>query len=207
MSKIRLHKPSNLKILYNLVMLQFKNKQIDEYLTDLSATLKNCKSIDELYGSIVNAPFKNKQISIPFGLGIVVLLLVNKKSNTLDRIALSDTEPARGAVDYSVKPFHEINIPLSATPNILIRTLLTKRWHQTDDWEYLFTPILTGEEARFNQAGAGIGCSIAYPLDYKDGGVLIFSYFKHVWEIEEIHHRFMQKYSDSVSHAIRKISS
>src|SRR5688572_21719160 len=75
----------------------------------------------DLFQAIVDLPFKQKALVTPLGLGLMVLVLVNKKTSTVDRTALSDTEMARGAVEYSVLPFRAINIPLQAKDNILVK--------------------------------------------------------------------------------------
>lgn len=174
--------------------LRFNEKDFDKLL----ASLRAAKDESQFYKLIVNSPFKRKDKVVLLGLGAMVFLLVNKKDGTLDRIALSDTEPAQGAVEYSVKPFHEIRIPLDADENILIKAIKTGKPQQTDDWQHMFVPELTPEEARFNQAGAGIGCSCVYPIKVGDGGALIYSYFIPLTDINSSHHDFMSRYASFV---------
>jgi len=166
---------------------------------ELHGLLKHAKTDQELYDAVVNSPFKAKIKGFPLGLGIIVLLLVNKKEGTIDRIALADTEQAQGAVEYSVKPFHEIKIPLRDRKNIISKAINTDTPQQTTDWQYLFTPALSSEEARFNQAGAGIATSIVHPLHCRNGGAIIFSYFISPDDITHEHERFMQKYAELAS--------
>lgn len=158
---------------------------------------------DTLFHAIVNTPFTDKLHATELGLGIVVLLLVNEKNGTLDRIALSETEMAKGAVEISAKPFHEIRIPLDHTQNMLIRVVKNHEPEFTEDWSGMFSPELTPEEARFNQAGAGIACSAAYPLLSFDGktalGCMIFSYFEPLKELGDRHYAFMKVYADTVA--------
>lgn len=168
-------------------------------MLELHGLLKLAKTDESLYDAIVNSPFKAKVKGFPLGLGIIVLLLVNKKEGTIDRIALADTEQAQGAVEYSVKPFHDIKIPLRDRKNIISKTIIKDEPQQTTDWQYLFTPALSSEEARFNQAGAGIATSIVYPLHGRDGGAIIFSYFISPDDITQEHRQFMQKYSNLAS--------
>lgn len=161
--------------------------------------LQQAKSRDELYSAIVNTPFADKAYTTSLGLGIIVLLLANKKTKTLDRIALSNTELAEGAVKMSAKPFHEIKIPLDASNNILIQAMGSKEPKATDDWQFLFTPVLTAQEARFNQFGAGIEYSVVYPLLPPNGkasiGAMIFSYFEHNSTLSADHHMFMESFA------------
>lgn len=167
----------------------------------ITHSLDETRTRKALYKAIVNTPFSNKLHATELGLGIVVLLLVNEKRKTLDRIALSETERAHGAVEISAKPFHEILIPLDHKENLLITALDTLEPQLTEDWAHLFAPELTPEEARFNQAGAGIACSIIYPLvpfaSRSACGALIFSYFEPLTSIGPSHHAFMKAYADT----------
>lgn len=158
---------------------------------------------------IVDAPFQNRLYSTSLGLGVVVLLLADYEKNALRRIALSNTEMAAGAVKYSVKRFHEIVIPLDYTDNILVKAIATKRSQYTIDWATMFNPVLSPEEARLNQAGAGIGCSYAYPLltskDARPLGTLIFSYFEPLGAIGRDHRIFMKTYSDAAAEKLASL--
>lgn len=175
------------------------------YMLEMHASLAQAKSDRSLFSAIVNSPFKSKSKGFPLGLGVVVLLLVNKKEGTIDRIALADTEHAHGAVEYSVKPFHEIRIPTSHKKNIIAKAIKSGEHQETTDWQYLFTPVLTPEEARFNQAGAGIATSVVYPLpDARDGGALIFSYFLPQSDITKQHHAFMRRYAELCAKQLRR---
>jgi hypothetical protein len=127
-----------------------------------------------------------------------VFLLVNKKTGNIDRVALSDTNSAKGAVNISDKPFKEIKIPLDYTKNIIAKAIASTKPQATSDWKYLFTPDLSSSSARFNQAGAGIECSHVYPLTARDGGALIFSFYQPMDQIGTKQHAFMDRYSNLV---------
>lgn len=171
-----------------------------DYLANLSHILEAARNEDQLFRAIVDAPFHDRASTTKLSLGIVVLLLVNTNEKTIDRVALSDTEHAEGAQDYSVKPFREIKIPVGSKDNIIAEAIDTGRATMTDDWQYMFKPVLTAQEARFNQAGAGIGFSVVYPLvNARDGGALIFSYFEPPDQITKDHHSFMNAYRTLVS--------
>src|SRR6185437_14407139 len=150
----------------------------ESYIEELNRRLDAARSDKELFEAIVNAPFHDKAKTAVLGLGIVVLLLVNTETGNIDRVALSNTELARGTTDISVKPFRAIKIPLGYKANFIAKAIRRGRYQQTSDWQYLFAPALTPEEARLNQAGGGIACSFIYPLtNARNGGALIFSYF------------------------------
>lgn len=179
-------------------------KVLTTYMEELESLLASANTGEDVYNKVVNAPFSAKSKGIPLGLGVVVLLLVNNETTTIDRIALSDTEPARGAVEYSVKPFHDIKIPKNHQKNLIARAIRSGHHQMATDWRYLFVPALTAQEARFNQAGAGVATSIVYPLvDTLDGGALIYSYFIPHDQISDQHHQFMSRYSELVARHLR----
>lgn len=176
-------------------MIQSSSVEAKAYLKRLGDLLAGAKGDAQLFEAIVNAPFSDKIHTTLLGLGIVVLLLVNKNSGMIDRIALSDTEHAKGAVNISIKRFRAIKIPVGYEENIIAKAIQTGRPQQTDDWQYLFIPDLTAEEARFNQAGAGIAFSVVQPLNARAGGALIFSYYEPPEKIGRAQRDFMRAYS------------
>lgn len=181
------------------------DSSLEEYFRTIKILLAETQDDEILLSSIVNAPFHNKLHTTSMDLGIVVLLLVNSDTNTIDRVALSDTEPARWAVKMTPKPFLEIKVPLDDKENILSKAIRTDKPQKTSDWKYLFVPVLSAESARFNQAGAGIGCSFVYPLhDGKDGGALIFSFYQPIQQITKKHQDFMKTYSKIASDALSR---
>lgn len=181
-------------------------KNISQFLTQSVQQLAKPADAQHLYKAIVNAPFKDKLATTILGVGIIVLLIKNQASGTLDRIALSQTEQAEGAVSISVKPFTEIRIPLSAHDNALIQAMHSQEHRILTDWKYLFIPALTAQEARLNQAGAGIDCSVVYPLnDYENGGAMIFSYYEPMSRLTNVHHDFMRTYSTACAKALQAL--
>jgi GAF domain-containing protein len=170
--------------------------------------LQHAQTREDLYSAVVNTPFKDKAYTTSLGLGIIVLLLKDTKNKTLNRIALSNTDLAAGAVKMSAKPFHEIKIPLESSNNILIQALKTSQPQSTDDWQYLFTPALTPQEARFNQFGAGIEHSVIYPLIAASGkeplGAMIFSYFQHDTVLSADHQVFMESIASAAAQHLAK---
>jgi len=176
------------------------------YDQKLKKLLNKARTEKELYKAIVNVPFGDKKHVTELDLGIAVLLLVNKKTGMIDRVALSDTDAAKGAMNMSIKRFEEIKIPLDFTENIIAKAIKSGTPQQTFDWRDLFIPALTPEDARFNQAGAGITCSFVYPLiGVKDGGALIFSYYQqhHITDKPQVD--FMENYRRLVTEKLQKI--
>lgn len=170
--------------------------EINKYIEKCTSDLIRSGSSADLYNRIVNTPFLHRKDAIMLGLGIVVLLLKNTAENSIDRVALSRTEHADGAEAISVKKFKDIRIPLDAQDNVLVQVVLQDEYKFVTDWKYMFIPALSPEEARLNQAGAAIDCSVIYPLSgYTAGGCMIFSYFEPMSKLTNAHHKFMAAYS------------
>lgn len=169
------------------------------------------QTLDELWVTIVDAPFHEMRQALHLDLGIVVLLLTNPQDNTIDRVALSNTPAADGALKMSEKPFSDIRIPLGHKTNVIARAIATGTPQVASDWRLLFVPALSAQAARFNQAGAGIECSHAYPLIASDGegsqGALIFSFFQPSSGVGPAHIAFMQAYTALASEALQRLGA
>lgn len=178
-------------------------KHISKYYAELKKILSAAGGDTQLFKIVVNAPFHNKLYATTLDLGIIVLLLVNPETKTIDRVALSDTESAEWAIKMTPVPFREIKIPVSNPANIIAKAIKTQQPQKTADWKFLFIPALSEEAARFNQAGAGIACSYVYPLlNTRSGGAMIFSYYQPPENIGHQHQDFMSNYSTLVAQVL-----
>jgi hypothetical protein len=110
---------------------------------------------------------------------------------------------ARRTTEVSAKPFNEIKIDLDEPENIIAAAIRTNEMHDTTDWNFLFKPALTAQEARINQANAGIAYSAVYPFTARDGGALIFSYFQYKDMVGEQQRQFMKAYTTIVNDALK----
>jgi len=172
------------------------NTMTEDLKTELEQKISSAKGNAQ---QIVDAPFTTIS-SVTIELGAVVLLLENRKTKTIDRIALSNTEPAAGAVRSSSKPFHKIKIPLSCKENIVITAIKTGEQQTVIDWKFLFAPELSALEARDNQNGAGVMCSIVAPLkNTKQRGAIIYSFLCPESDIGIEHQDFINKFTELVS--------
>lgn len=159
----------------------------------------------ELFRLVVDTPFELKVDAAFLFLGITVLLLANKATGMIDRVALSNTELAKNTTDVSYVPFEEIKIPLdNHEGNIIAKAIQSGKPQDTTDWKFLFDPALTPQQARINQASAGIAYSAVYPFSARNGGAMIFSYYQYASEIGEPQHKFMKNYISLVDERLKK---
>lgn len=161
----------------------------------------------EFYDAVVNIPFIDKRYSTSLGLGFLSLALVNEKRKTIDRIAISATEPAQGAINVTVKAFKDLIIPIDAPDNAVAKAIKTANVVQTNDWYYLLTPVLDESEARINQAGAGIAYSCIYPVVVNKNaiGAIIYQYYITPDRISKKHRHFMKSYTTMVTSRLIKL--
>jgi hypothetical protein len=171
----------------------------ESFFLELKRILEAAKTDTQLYEAIVNAPFHNKRTTTMLGLGFLSFVLVNKKTRSIDRISISKTDMAKGALDITVRPFRDLKVPIGYKGNAVAEAIRSGRYQQTNDWDYLLTPSLKPEEARLNQAAAGIASSYVYPLSGTRSGAIIFQYFITLDKIENTHREFMFRYTKLVS--------
>jgi len=180
----------------------------DEVTIDIeqvATVLHDTTTDSELFNAIVNAPFNTHKVETTFMfLGIIVLLQVNKKTGTIDRIALSATELAQRTTEVSAVPFNQIKIDINEPENIIAAAIRTGEMHDTTDWRFLFQPALTAEEARINQANSGIAYSAVHPLTARDGGALIFSFYQYKQELGNEQQKFMEQYAQVVDQYLNR---
>lgn len=166
----------------------------------IEAALQAAKTDEQLASAIVNAPFAQQMESAMLFLGIMVLLVVNKSTGMIDRVALSNTELANNTTTVTAVPFQAIKIPVNNQQNTVAKAIQSGIPQETIDWDTLFTPALSADEARLNQASGGIAYSAVYPIKkWKGGAAIIFSYYQYADQIGDAQHEFMQRYAAIVS--------
>lgn len=139
------------------------------------------------------------------GYRIVVLTLLDERTQTLHRISISQTEEARKALEITPVPFSEINIPLSAEKNILVKSIFEKVPFTTHDWVDILYPSYTPEDAKRVQQAIGIKTSMIYPIMSRDKaiGALIFSMVKDESEVSESERDLIRNFTDVVGLAVQ----
>ncbi len=182
-----------------------QTRAANEQLIRIEQRLKAVDALDTLRQTIVDAPFFDKLLTTTYDLGIIVLLSVDDSGEFINRVALSDTEHAKGSTTVSAVPFSEIRIPIDDPNNCIANVIKTGNHQLIDDWYCLFTPALTAEEARRNQAGAGIDCSLVWPLKSGKGGALIFSFYQPQDFIGDQHIIFAKQYAELVDTLLNEL--
>ena len=139
------------------------------------------------------------------GYKVVVLALVDEKTKTLNRVALSQTEGATKTRQVSELPFNEIKIPLSAKGNLCIKALKENKIQITHYFPDILTPPISVENAIRSQENAGIKASMVYPLESRGNtiGVMIFSMDKVEKDVSPQEWSLLRYFTELVSIAVQ----
>lgn len=175
-------------------------------LTKIQTIVCNSANQTELYKNIANAPFTTL-LPVAYELGTIVLLIENKSTGYIERVALSQTPAADGAVRASAVPFEAIRIPRNYKSSSHVKALETKKPVVVTDWYSMFAPALTAEQARDNQNGAGISTSVVYPFFSNQNGTIIFSLYSNAESIPDQAYQFFKWYSVLVSKCLKDLNT
>ncbi len=181
-----------------------KTENIIEALWRLQKVILDTLDFNNVVGKIVNGLLTELDY-LKLGYRIVVLTLVDEQNQVLKRISLSQTKEAELALAASAVPFHEIEIPLSAQDNLLVRAILDKKPQVSHYWPNIFTPILNPEQAIANQEASGIKTSLIFPIIVHDKsiGALIFSLIKSENEVTQEEMDLIRGFTDIVGLAVQ----
>jgi signal transduction histidine kinase len=141
------------------------------------------------------------------GYGMMVLALVDDKTQELKRISISRTPEAEKAISVLPIPFHDIVMPLTAD-NISVKAVRDKKVYVTKDWSDMLCPPYTSEEARMIQNAAGIKNSMVFPIIAKNKaiGILIFSMTKDAEAVTHDEMDLIESFTDVAGLAVQNAS-
>lgn len=185
-------------------MTALTQDDLGNHLVHIEGLLAAAKSDKELFQTIVNAPFYTKQLCTPLGLGLIVLLQVNDQGTLISRVAYSDTEAALGVDKIGLKSLYQLSVPRQYSDNLTVKAIDSGQPQHTEDWQSIYAPDTTPDEAHLYQAGAGIGCSCVYPLAARNGGALTFNFYLSLDRIGERQRNFMKEYQSIVAKYLAK---
>jgi signal transduction histidine kinase len=142
---------------------------------------------------------------LKLGYRIIVLCLIDESKQTLKRISISQTDEAKKALAVSPVPFKDIDIPLSESDNLLIKSLKENKPFTTHDWYDILRPSYSAEDAKNVQQIVGIKSSMVYPVTYhgKTEGAMIFSLVKDETEVTEQEKDLIRNFTDIVGLAVQ----
>lgn len=142
---------------------------------------------------------------LQLGYRIVVLALINKEHQQLERTAISQTPEAEKALKVTPVPFQQITIPLTASENFCIKAITENKPYITHKWTDILVPPYSEEDALKVQEIVGIKTSIVLPIIYhgQPEGVIIFSMIKDEKEVSNKEWDLIRNFSDIVGLAVQ----
>ena len=181
-----------------------KTQKIIEALWKLEKIILDTLDFNEVVQKICDG-LLNELGYLELGYRIIVLTLVDENKKVLKRISLSQTKEAKLAQAASAIPFHQIDIPLDAKDNLLIKTFNDRKPYITHNWPDIFRPTLTDEQAIINQQASGIKTSMLYPIIVKNKviGVVIFSLIRPEDDISQDEKDLIRGFCDIVGLAVQ----
>lgn len=142
---------------------------------------------------------------LDLGYRVIVLILHDPEKNILKRVSLSQTDEAKRLLATTTIPFPDMDIPLTASNNLCVKTFVSQTPGNTTNWSDILTPPFTPEEALQYQQLVQIKTSMVYPVIVrgKPLGVLIFSLIKSRDEVSEDEEDLIHSYTDVVGIAVQ----
>ncbi len=139
---------------------------------------------------------------LAFATGVVVLY--EKDTQLLRRVAASNTKEAQTAIQELSIPFTQIAIPLSDPHNLLARALREKQEFVTERVFDVFVPALTEAEAAHIQLVMGTQATLVYPifLDEEPLGVFLASTKKTIRQVTASEKNLIRLFVDGAGIAL-----
>lgn len=98
----------------------------------------------------------------------VIILLLDKKENSLVKLAVSQTEGTAQAELELKRSFYSEKIPLSEDKNLAVLAIKQKASQVTHDMQDILTPFYIPEDSKRVENILGIKSSLIYPLIVRD---------------------------------------
>jgi signal transduction histidine kinase len=184
-----------------------EDKSTTESLRRLQNVILNTLDFNQVVKNSVNSVF-NELGYLDLGYRIVVLSLINEQEETLERIAISQTEDAKKALLATRVPFSKIIIPLNEADNLCVKAISTKSVYATTYWYDILRPVSNEADAAILQRKVGIKTSMIYPV-FANGraiGSIIFSMVKKYEEVTDREKELLAGFVDLVGLAVQNSS-
>lgn len=139
------------------------------------------------------------------GYRIIVLILFDEKEQVLKRISISETDEAKKLLQKTNIPFPKMNIPISASANLCVKTFKEQIPYSTTYWPEILSPPFSKEEAEKYQELVQIKASKIYPIISKGSclGILIFSLVKKLDQVTADEEDLIRSFTDVVGLAVQ----
>lgn len=184
-----------------------KNKQTIEALWRLEKVILDSLDFKTVSQKIVDSLLTELEY-LDLGYKIIVLTLIDKKTNTLKRVSISQTPEATKALALSPIPFPHIDIPLDDANNLSVKVIKSKEPSYTNNWHDILTPAFSKKQSKSLQDLVGIESALVYPVILKQEvlGTLIFSLSKPISKVSTTERDLLSGFTDVVGLAVQNAS-
>jgi len=141
---------------------------------------------------------------LKYGYDAIVLSLLDTKTNELKRIAISSTDIASKFLKLTPIPFNKITIPLSASENLAVKSILENKIQTTTKMTDILYPGLSKEWIESLQENLGTKTGLVFPIMARNKtlGTLILTLNKLESEITNDEWTILKTYAGSVGIAL-----
>ena len=177
--------------------------QIVSSLWKVNKAILSALDFEKLTEEVVNVILKELNY-MKIGYRISVLTLVDKEAGIIRRVSFSPTPEALEILSKANVRFRDIEIPLNAKGNLLVRAIEDQKTYITHDLSDVFYPEKTREIWRQLQQKVSIKTSLIFPLIIKNEsiGAMIFSLSKSEKEIGDYEKGVLGGFTDAVAVAL-----
>jgi signal transduction histidine kinase len=155
-----------------------KNKELAEKNKALALlrridglVISKVTDIEQVAQDVVNTIVKELSFKL------VAILLLNKESNSLERLVVSQTDLTAKAETKLNQRLFDKGIPLTEEANLIVKTVRTRFMQLTHGLNRTLIPHFSVEQSKIAQEIIGINVSFVYPLIVRDEviGALVIS--------------------------------
>ncbi len=163
-------------------------------------------NFEQLANKVVNVVLTELDY-LQLGYQIIVLTLVNKKRQIVERVAISKTKAATKALEETPIPFKKIEVPLSAKENLLVKAINNKKIYFTHDLSDVLYPEASRVVWREIQKACHIKTSMIYPIVVRGEtiGAMIFSLSKGVNKVGRYEKEILAGFTNAVGIAVENV--
>ena len=185
----------------------YREEQVLETFWKIHRTILETLDFKELTGKIVNLILQELGY-LKLDIKAIVFTLVDREKGIVKRVSVSPTEEVRQILSVSPERFEEIEIPINAKENLLVKVIETQKASLTHDLSDVFVPVGKRETWRNVQKDVGIKSSLVFPLlaRGKSIGAMIFSVGNKEEEITPYEKEVIKGFVNTVAMAVENVN-
>ena len=197
-----------LGVVLGYFIFKILNRNITKSLDTRNQVLTALRKLDEIMMASLGledvAQRVTDAVAFELGFEIGVLALIDERTQSLKRVAMSRTPVGLETQKFLPIPYRQVAIPLTHKENLLVQSLDEGKMKITHDMFEIFKPTLDKYTSLRIQQTIGIKTSLVYPLSVrgKKIGVMIFSIRREERELSVYQLDMIEKLVDAMGIAL-----